>query len=151
MSATDALLETPEAYPAAGIQDTFTITQLAGEFGVTSRTIRFYEDKELLQPSRSGMNRIYSRRDRARLALVLRGKRLGFSLSDVKDMLDLYDLRDGQVEQMKLAWRKCGERVAMLRGQQDDLARTITELEDGRRQIEAALAERGETPPGDDA
>ena len=148
MSLRGALLETPEALPAAGQRDTFTITELAEEFAVTARTIRFYEDKKLLSPRRSGMNRIYGRRDRARLALVLRGKRLGFSLNDIKDMLDLYDLRDGQVEQMKLAWRKCHERLEALHRQRNDLEITIAELQDGCRQIETVLSERGELPPG---
>ena len=77
------------------MSDTFTITDLAGEFKITPRTIRFYEDKHLLQPSRQGLSRVYSRRDRARLQLILRGKRLGFSLAEIKEMLDLYDLGDG--------------------------------------------------------
>ncbi len=74
----------------------FTIGDLAKEFGTTLRTLRFYEDKGLLNPKRDGMNRIYNRRDRARLKLVLMGKRVGFSLTEIRDMLDLYDLRDGQ-------------------------------------------------------
>ena len=71
-------------------EETFTISELAAEFEITSRSIRFYEDKGLLQPRRAGLNRIYSRRDRARLNIILRGKRLGFSLAEIKEMFALY-------------------------------------------------------------
>ena len=104
-SATDAL-------PAS--DQTYTITELAEEFAVTPRTIRFYEDKDLLRPQRNGLNRVYARRDRARLKLILRGKRLGFSLADIKEMLDLYDLGDGQVEQLRTTHRKIGTRLEAL-------------------------------------
>ena len=70
---------------------TFTITELANEFDVTTRTIRFYEDQMLLAPTRQGQNRIYSKRDRVRLKLILRSKRLGFSLGEIKELFDLYD------------------------------------------------------------
>src|SRR5690349_16348535 len=84
----------------------FTIGDLAREFGVTLRALRFYEDKGLLTPQREGLNRLYSRRDRARLKLILMGKRVGFSLVEIKEMLDLYDLKDGQVTQLKVAHEK---------------------------------------------
>src|SRR5271170_1250244 len=74
--------------PAAGL---FSVSQLAGQLGVTARTIRFYEDKHLISPQRAGTTRVYTPRDRARLTLILRGKRLGFSLREVKEFLDLYD------------------------------------------------------------
>jgi DNA-binding transcriptional MerR regulator len=130
-----------EALPAS--TETYTITALAEEFSITPRTIRFYEDKDLLTPRRVGLARVYSRRDRARLKLILRGKRLGFSLSDIKEMLDLYDLGDGQVEQMRLTHRKIGERIEALQAQRADLDAAIAELRDSQRQIDETLAGRG--------
>ncbi len=119
--------------------DTFTIAELASEFGVTARAIRFYEDKDLLAPQRQGMNRIYTRRDRARLALILRGKRLGFRLSDIRDMLDLYDLGDGQVEQMQFTIDRSRERIAELERQRQDVDQAIRELKDIVKAIEREL------------
>ena len=84
----------------------FTISQLCREFDVTPRTLRFYEQKDLLHPAREGMNRIFSYRDRARLSLILRGKKVGFSLDDIKEMLDLYNLKDGQITQLQVALEK---------------------------------------------
>jgi len=124
--------------------ETFTITELAEHFGITTRAIRFYEDKDLLHPQRHGLNRVYSRRDRARLNLVLRGKRLGFSLADIKEMLDLYDLGDGQREQLRLTLHKSRERLATLQQQRTDIDEAIEELEAGCRQLERQLA--GEKP-----
>lgn len=124
--------------------ETFTITELAEHFGITTRAIRFYEDKDLLHPQRHGLNRVYSRRDRARLNLVLRGKRLGFSLADIKEMLDLYDLGDGQREQLRLTLHKSRERLATLQQQRTDIDEAIEELEAGCRQLERQLA--GEEP-----
>ncbi|MDP6567966.1 MAG: MerR family DNA-binding transcriptional regulator [Alphaproteobacteria bacterium] len=123
-----------------GASDTFTITELASEFGITPRAIRFYEDKELLSPGRNGLNRIYTRRDRARLRLILRGKRLGFSLSDIGEMLDLYDVDGDQREQMRMTLRKSRERLKALRQQRRDIDDAIGELQDACRQIEAMLA-----------
>ena len=93
------------------MKSTFTIGDLSREFGVTLRTLRFYEDKQLLNPKRHGLNRLYSRRDRARLKLVLMGKKVGFSLTEIKDMLDLYDLKDGQVTQLKVALAKFDKQI----------------------------------------
>lgn len=121
------------------MSDTFSIAELAAEFGVTARAIRFYEDKDLLAPQRQGMNRIYTRRDRARLALILRGKRLGFRLSDIRDMLDLYDLGDGQVEQMQFTIDRSRERIAELERQRQDVDQAIRELKDIVRAIEREL------------
>jgi DNA-binding transcriptional MerR regulator len=108
--------------------DTFTITDLAGEFNVTPRAIRFYEDKKLLRPVRQGLNRVYSRRDRARLMLILRGKRLGFSLSEIREMLDLYDLGDGQVEQLRMTLKRSRERLTVLESQRRDINEAIRGL-----------------------
>ncbi|BBE72683.1 mercuric resistance operon regulatory protein [Pleomorphomonas sp. SM30] len=106
----------------------FTIGDLAREFDVTLRTLRFYEDKGLINPKRDGMNRLYSRRDRARLKLVLMGKRVGFSLTEIKDMLDLYDLRDGQVTQLKVALGRFNEQIAVLEQQKKDIEQALGEL-----------------------
>ncbi len=114
---------------------TYTISQLAAEFGITARAIRFYEDKKLLQPGRNGQNRVYGRRDRGRLQLILRGKRVGFSLSDISEMLDLYDPNDEGQEQMKLTLAKSRERLAVLEQQRRDIDEVIDELRDSCRQI----------------
>ncbi|WP_299811515.1 MerR family DNA-binding transcriptional regulator [uncultured Roseibium sp.] len=106
----------------------FTIGDLAREFDCTLRTLRFYEDRGLLNPKRDGLNRIYNRRDRARLKLVLMGKRVGFSLSEIRDMLDLYDLRDGQVTQLRVALSKFSEQIAVLEDQRKDIEQAIEEL-----------------------
>lgn len=123
--------------------NTFTITDLAGEFKITPRTIRFYEDKNLLQPSRQGLSRVYSRRDRARLQLILRGKRLGFSLAEIKEMLDLYDLGDGQIEQLRVTLKRSRQRLAELELQRRDINEAIRELKDGIDALERGLAAKG--------
>jgi DNA-binding transcriptional MerR regulator len=110
------------------MKTSFTIGDLSREFGVTLRTLRFYEDKALLNPKRQGMNRFYSRRDRARLKLVLMGKKVGFSLGEIKDMLDLYDLKDGQVTQLRVALDKFERQAALLRQQKQDVEQAIEEL-----------------------
>ena len=109
-------------------QTTSTIGDLSREFDVTLRTLRFYEDKALLNPRREGLNRIYSRRDRSRLKLVLMGKKVGFSLTEIKEMLDLYDLKDGQVLQMRLALRKFNEQIDVLERQKVDIEQALDEL-----------------------
>lgn len=109
-------------------QTSFTIGDLAREFGVTLRTLRFYEDKGLVNPRRDGANRIYSRRDRGRLKLVLMGKKVGFSLTEIKAMLDLYDLKDGQVPQMRAALAKFNEQIAVLERQKIDIEQALEEL-----------------------
>lgn len=106
----------------------YTIGDLSREFGVSLRTLRFYEDKELLNPKRQGLSRIYTRRDRARLKLVLMGKKVGFSLTEIKDMLDLYDLKDGQVTQLKVALTRFSDQIELLRRQKHDIEQAIDEL-----------------------
>ncbi len=108
--------------------ETFTITDLAGEFKVTPRTIRFYEDKGLLAPERNGLARVYTRRDRGRLKLILRGRRLGFSLAELKEMLNLYDLDDGQVEQRRVLLKRARKHLTELEAQRRDINDTIREL-----------------------
>ena len=95
-------------------RDVFTIGELARECGITARTLRFYEEKGLLSPRRDGLERLYSRRDRTRLKYVLMGKTVGFSLDEVREMLDLYDIGDGQTAQLTAARAKLGERIAQL-------------------------------------
>jgi DNA-binding transcriptional MerR regulator len=110
------------------MEATFTIGDLAKEFGVTLRTLRFYEDKDLIRPRRQGVNRLYGRRDRARLKLVLLGKKVGFSLSEIKEMLALYDLRDGDTVQLEMALRRFSEQIDVLKRQKKDVEQAIEEL-----------------------
>jgi DNA-binding transcriptional MerR regulator len=124
-------------------RDVFTIRDLAKEFGVSARTLRFYEEKGLLDPTRRGEQRLYSRRDRARLAYVLAGKAVGFSLEEVREMLDLYDLGDGQVTQLKVALTKFGERIAWLERQKAEIDSVIAELTRARDGMRKKLAARG--------
>ncbi len=120
---------------------TWSIRQLCREFDVTPRALRFYEDRGLLSPARRGSTRIYSHRDRARLQLILRGKRVGFSLAEIGEMLALYDRQDGGAVQMAASLGKFRERVADLKRQRDDLDKAITELEQGCAWIEERLSE----------
>ena len=119
----------------------WTIRQLCREFDVTPRALRFYEDKGLLAPERRGTSRIYSGRDRARLQLILRGKRVGFSLAEVAELLALYDREDGGAVQMAASLGKFRERIADLQRQRDDIAKAIAELETGCAWIEERLSE----------
>lgn len=106
----------------------FTIRDLAADFSVTSRTIRFYEDEGLINPERIGQNRLYSKGDRARLAWILRGKRVGFSIADIREMLDLYGADDGRETQRLVTIQRCEERVAALASQKADIDEMIEEL-----------------------
>ncbi len=120
---------------------TYSIRQLCREFAATPRALRFYEDRGLLSPARAGLNRIYDARDRARLQLILRGKRVGFSLGEIGEMLDLYDRNDGGAAQMAASLEKFRERVGTLRRQREDLESAIETLEEGCRWLETRLAE----------
>jgi DNA-binding transcriptional MerR regulator len=128
---------------AAG-RDVFTIRDLTKEFAVSARTLRFYEEKGLLDPRRNGEQRLYGRRDRARLRYVLMGKSVGFSLEEVREMLDLYDLGDGQRTQLQVALAKFQERVVRLERQRADVDRAIAELSRASLEIESMLAAKDE-------
>ncbi len=113
--------------------DLMTIRQMCETFGVTARTLRFYEAKELLAPRRDGQKRLFTRRDRARLKLILRGKRFGFSLEDIRQLLDLYDIGDQQHTQMLRTCELARERLAAMERQRAELDEAIAEL---REQLE---------------
>ena len=121
---------------------TYSIRELAKEFDVTARALRFYEDKGLLSPQRNGQMRIYSGRDRARLKLVLRGKRLGFSLDDIREMMDLYDLEDGQVSQLTVTVEKLRSRIKVLERQKLDVELSIADLQAACGQAEDLLQQK---------
>lgn len=120
---------------------TFTIRNLCVEFKVTPRALRFYEDKGLLYPAREGMNRVYNHRDRARLQLILRGKRVGLSLSEIREILDLYDENDGGAAQMAKSLKKFRERIAALEAQREDIDGAIEQLRGGCERMERQLSE----------
>ena len=123
-------------------REVFTIRDLTKEFAVSARTLRFYEEKGLLAPRRKGEQRLYSRRDRARLRYVLMGKRVGFSLEDVREMLDLYDLGDGRRTQLQVALAKFQQRATQLEEQRGEIDRAIAELARASLEIQAMLAGR---------
>ncbi len=121
---------------------TYGIAELAREFEVTTRTIRFYEDKGLLSPGRDGQRRIYSPRDRVRLRLIMRGKRLGFSLYEIRAMIVLYDDDPSEVAQLKLFLDKIGERKAVLSRQQADITAILKELQTLEKQSTMLLKQK---------
>jgi DNA-binding transcriptional MerR regulator len=124
------------------VSRTYSIRDLTRELGVTARTLRHYEDEGLLAPERRGLARVYSSRDRARLTLILRGRRVGFSLAEMGEILDLYDTGDGGMTQLHYAKKKFGERIGALERQKHDIEEAIAELKLGLTMIGNKLAER---------
>ena len=120
---------------------TFTIRQLCLEFKCTPRALRFYEDKGLLSPAREGLNRVYSYKDRARLQLILQGKRVGLALAEIGEILDLYEVDDGGVQQAAKSLRKFRERIVALEQQRIDVEEQIKALQAGCEAMEKRLAE----------
>ena len=120
---------------------TYSIRQLTKEMGVTSRTLRHYEDEGLLAPERQGQSRIYSPRDRARLVLILRGRRVGFSLAEMREILDLYNSEDHGVAQFQHSKKKFAERIVALEAQRKDIDESIAELKLALTKAENFLAE----------
>lgn len=121
----------------------FSISELAAEFGVTARAIRFYEDKGLVSPRRDGQRRIYNARDRVRLILILRGKRLGFSLREIQEILDLYDAEPGEVGQLRHLLAKVQERRSSLARQREDIDSILQEIDRLEQQCLARLDANG--------
>lgn len=114
--------------------DLYSVTELAEELGITPRAIRFYETKGLIKPQRAGTTRVYTHRDRARMQLILRGKRLGFTLADIKEYLDMYEVDPSKVKQVKLLLEKIERRVDELEQQREDLETTLQELGEMRQE-----------------
>lgn len=135
--------DTPSGAPTdAAAEPTFTIGALAEEFDITTRAIRFYEARGLIKPSRKGANRTYGRRDRARLALILRGKNLGFSLEDIAEYLALYDTDPGQEAQTRLLLDKVDAAISDLQGKRADIDRSLKDLKDIRARCVAHLGRK---------
>jgi DNA-binding transcriptional MerR regulator len=129
----------------------YSIAELAEELAVTPRAIRFYESKGLLEPRRAGGNRVYTYRDRARLLIILRGKRLGFSLAHIQRYLDLYDADPTHQEQLVHLLRGARQRIEELENQRRDLELTLEELREIEDQVRAAMQQAGIAPPAESA
>ncbi len=121
-------------------EETMTIREMCDAFEVTPRTLRFYEAKELLFPIREGQKRLFTRRDRARLKLILRGKRFGFSLEEIRQLLDLYDMGDQQLTQLERTFEIAQQRLADLIAQRDELNEAIADLKEQLKWGEEMIA-----------
>lgn len=125
---------------------TYSIRELTKDLGITSRTLRHYENEGLIAPTRRGQNRLYSARDRARILLILRGRRVGFTLAEIAEILDLYDHDRGGTAQLVHARKKFAERIATLEQQKTDIEESLSELRLGLTMIENKLADVDERP-----
>ena len=128
----------------------YSIAELAREFGITARTMRFYEDEGLIKPRRQGLTRLYSAHDRVRLGWILRGKRLGFSLAEIKELLDLYQVDRTGVQQLRELLRRSRLHITDLERKRRDLDAHINEFKEVETQVTAELKQRGVDPEGDD-
>ena len=117
-------IDTPDLHN----RDSYTISDLSDEFGVTARALRFYEDEGLIAPERKGLTRVYSTRDRARLAWIMRAKNVGFSLGEIRELIDLYDLGDGRAQQRRVTIARCRDKIATMQEQRRDIDSAIREL-----------------------
>lgn len=120
---------------------TYSISELGKEFGITTRAIRFYEDKGLLFPSRQGQRRIYSRIDRTRLKLVLRGRRLGWPLNEIRSVIDMYDSDDGELKQLEYTCEKIAARRQLLLQQQLDIESSLRDMEKIEQRCRTRMAQ----------
>lgn len=125
-------------------EETMTIREMCDAYDVTPRTLRFYESKELLFPIREGQKRLFTKRDRARLKLILRGKRFGFSLEEIRQLLDLYDVGDAQATQLSRTYEIARQRLGEMIAQRDELNDAIAELEEQMRWGEKMLSSLSE-------
>lgn len=132
----------PPDASAGRAPDLLPIREMTRQFGVTARALRFYEERGLIEPRREGADRLYSRRDRARLRLVLMGKAVGFSLDDIKAMLDLYDIGDGGVTQLKVARARFTEQIDRLERQRRDIDTAIGEIARAMGVVDRMLIDR---------
>jgi DNA-binding transcriptional MerR regulator len=135
-----------ESSAAGPPENLFSVTELGKELGVSARTIRLYEDKGLISPCRAGNNRIYTLRDRSRMMLILRGKRLGFKLKEIKEYLDLYDVDPTHAKQLRLLLKSVHTRITRLEDQRVALEQTLAELREVESQANAALINLGVKP-----
>jgi DNA-binding transcriptional MerR regulator len=117
----------------------YTISDLSREFEVTTRTLRFYEDKGLISPQREGQTRLYSHKDKDRIEMILRGKNVGFSLDEIKDMLELSTLKGGESEQLRISLEKTKDRIKILEDKRRDIDEAVIELQKFAQIVESLL------------
>lgn len=140
---TEAITADPTSIRVA--DDLYSVTELGRDLGVSARTIRLYEAKGLISPCRAGNNRVYTNRDRSRMILILRGKRLGFSLREIKEYLDLYEVDPTHAKQLRLLLKSVASRIQRLEEQRIALDQTLDELREVAAQAQAALVNLGVT------
>lgn len=124
-------------------EPTYSISELAAEFGITPRTIRHYEEQGLISPQRDGLQRVYTKRDRTRLKLSLRGKRLGLSLTEIRELIDMYDNQPDESSQLQRVINVLRARRAVLEQQREDIEEVLGEINDFEQQCQQILDERG--------